>query len=316
MTTLGTVTPLAAPGSERPLPTPDRALDLALDRLDRELSEERLRWALPEYGRADLYTHAGAAQVIYLDGAGDPQAEAVRRVERAAALFVLLDRRLEERYPATRGATPRARYLALPRRTRTEKMVAQVYRLLKILHEAVTERPAHVVAGGGKISVSVSCGVAHAVSLTPLGLTLFETFVACHLTAERAPFSEAYLEALLSQYYADAADEVRRFFDEDGVLLVFRPPPPFDRHRRLRCGNPRTRVEGADLVVEIGEYHQARGRAIDFYALVHGALHIVPSEALRDGRLPLAELPRWRARGDHARILLEHATGPDSGPMA
>jgi hypothetical protein len=295
-------------------------LEGGLVELRRELADERLRWALPEYLRANL-TSGGGVEVTFVD-AEAAEANGREQVARADALFLLLNRYLETFHPEWRELSTREKYRALPRTTRVEKMLAQVYRLLKVVHGAVTERAAHVVPSSGKIAITVSCGVAHALTVTPMGLTLLGSFVAYYLTSLQAPFSEAYLEAMLSQYYADITEEVCRFFDEDGVLLQFRRKGSFDRHCRLRCPNPKFAVAGEEVVFQIGTHLLESRRSIDFYVILGGMLHIVPSEALQGDRVPLAELERWRARGANDAIpyggslRLEQLHVADSGPMA
>jgi hypothetical protein len=56
-------------------------------------------------------------------------------------------------------------------------------------------------------------------------------------------------------------------------------------------------MEGNHIVFEIGEHHRDKARfPIDFFVVVNNLLHIIPVEALTDGRLPKAELDLWTAR--------------------
>ena len=81
------------------------------------------------------------------------------------------------------------------------------------------------------------------------------------------------------------------------MLYQFQRKQPFNRHFRFDCDNPKTQVADDVLEVETSPaYQDAALYPIDFF-IVHGdTLHIVPAEALTAGKLPLAQLDRWRAR--------------------
>ena len=81
------------------------------------------------------------------------------------------------------------------------------------------------------------------------------------------------------------------FADEDRVLYQFQRKHPFNRYFRFDCDNPKTRIGGDAMEIETGPGYRDTARyPIDFF-IVHGdALHIVPVEALSEGKLPLAQL--------------------------
>jgi hypothetical protein len=97
--------------------------------------------------------------------------------------------------------------------------------------------------------------------------------------------------------FCDLVAEIKRFSDEDRILYQFRRRPPFNRHFRFDCDNPKVNYEADYVEFEIGERYRDPARyAIDFYVVLDDVLHIVPVEALKDGRIARAELPKWEAR--------------------
>jgi len=139
--------------------------------------------------------------------------------------------------------------------------------------------------------------VALSLEITPAGLALLESAIAYYLGWQREPYPAAYAEAMLAEYFFDIVAEVKRFADEDRVLYQFQRKHRFNRHFRFDCDNPKTLIAGDALEVETGPaYRNTALYPIDFFIVHEGALHIVPAEALTAGKLPLAQLIRWRAR--------------------
>lgn len=190
------------------------------------------------------------------------------------------------------------RYLALPRRTATDKLVAEVYRILRIVRIAAGHAHGHIEFDDGLVRVACvfqRCSLS--LNITPVGLALLQSFVRVWLDAPRQPYGEAYVEALLGQYFADIVLEVRKFADEDRVLYQFHQRLYFNRHQRLDCDNPKFSVRDGRIRFEIGALYADPARyPIDFFVAVHDRLHIVPVEALDDGALAEADLPRWQTR--------------------
>jgi hypothetical protein len=81
-------------------------------------------------------------------------------------------------------------------------------------------------------------------------------------------------------------------------------------------------VVGDEVVFQIGTHLLDSRRSIDFYVIVGGLLHIVPSEALQRDRIAVADLERWRARGANdavpygGSLQFDQLHVADSGPMA
>jgi len=252
-------------------------------------------WQVPEYRQIELYTKRKKLSFRESPGSGG----GIPDIFGPLSALMLLESHLQSADPDLfEGKTSWAKYLALPRRSATEKLVAEVFRILRIFRIAASHAQGRFEARDGLIRSACNfqrCALA--LNITPVGLTLLESFVFCYLDSFRQPYGEAYVEALLTQYFTDIVGEIHKFADEDRVLFQFRPKfAYFNRHYRLDCDNPRYESDFGYFQFEIGaSYADPVRYPIDFFLPLDEGLHIIPVEALKDGRLAADELPRWRA---------------------
>jgi hypothetical protein len=190
------------------------------------------------------------------------------------------------------------RYQQLPRKTPTEKMVGQIFRILRIVRIATTHAQGHVTAEDGL--VHLSCSFNHCallLSLTEVGMELLMAFVAYYFEAKTLPYSDTYTEWVLDQYFLDIIGEVKRFADEDRVLYQFHHRGFFNRHFRYDCDSPTMVIEGEHCEFDLNKAQSdTKAFPFDFYIIVNQNLHIVPVEALSNDRLHVDKLPLWQAR--------------------
>lgn len=256
-------------------------------------------WHLPEYRQIELYTKR--KKLSFLEGqTASTGSDGLPDALGPLSALMLLETYLASTDPELfEGKTSWAKYLALPRRSATEKLVAEVFRILRIFRIAATSALGRFEARDGLIRIACNfqrCALA--LNITPVGLTLLESFVFYYLDAFRQPYGEAYVEAVLTQYFSDIVGEIHKFADEDRVLYQYRPRfPYFNRHFRLDCDNPRYEHDVDAIRFEIGAAFTDPVRyPIDFFLPLTEGLHIIPVEALKDSRLASSELPRWRVR--------------------
>ncbi len=250
------------------------------------------RLALPEYRQIELY----AKRKTLSFSADAPARELpLPNIAGACRAFMALDAILA---PSAEGVPTWQRYLSLPRTCLAEKVTAELYRVLRVLRLVTFHPHGHVEIEDGIVKFNGAVNkVALSLEITAAGVILLESTVAYYLDSLRPPYPQAYIEAMLVRYFADIVAEIKRFGDEDCMLYQFRPKYAFNRHFRFDCDNPKTQTEDGFLLIETGPAHgDVALYPIDFYVTANDALHIVPAEALRDGKLPLAELDRWRAR--------------------
>lgn len=281
--------PPSSPSFEKPgpmLPTSDTLADVM-----RRFGD---RLSLPEHRQIELYTKK--KKLVFLEDGGVP--DPVPGLLPILTLTALLEGTLEGTTPDLAEKAGWQKYLALPRGSTTDKLVAEVFRILRIVRTVMVHRRGHIDVKDGAIAFTGSIDrVALAVHITPIGLRLLESFVVYYLDSVRQPYGAAYVEAMLMQYFIDIVAETKRFADEDRILYQFRPSFAMNRRTRLDCDNPKVTAAGDVYEFDIGPlYADAARYPIDFFVVIDDALHIIPVEALSGGRLAKADLPRWRAR--------------------
>lgn len=271
-------------------------MSLTLDSLQALSAGGSERLTLPDYRQIELYSKRKSLDFAEpLINAGPPAtliAEGVRA-------FWVLEALAETRSPSQPGQTRWQRYVDLPRLSALDKLIAELFRVARILREVAFHPHGHIDYDGGVVRCNGAIhGVALSLELTPAGLRLLTSAVAYVVQALASPYPLAYVEALTLRYFVDLVAEIKRFADEDRILYQFRQPKPFARHYRFDCDNPKLHSRGDTLMIDVGpRYCDRTAYPIDFFALFDGALHIIPIEALsHDHSLLLGELPRWQAR--------------------
>lgn len=263
------------------------------------------RLSLPEHRQIELYSKRTALTVATPDGSAAVPRGEIAGVCRAFCAFGVVLRRPGA---AAGDVASWAFCRSLPRKTSFERLLAELYRVLRLTFVVATDPAGRVGFRDGVFDFDgIVDRTVLAMRITPAGLRLAESAIAYFLEVRRQSYPAAYAEAMLTEYYLELLDEIRSFSDENRGLYQLRRQFPFNRHIRLDCDNPKVRVRDGMLEVEIGAARRDPARfPIDFFVVFDGALHIVPVEALADGGLPLADLPTWRARGgDPSRLPAE-----------
>jgi len=248
--------------------------------------------SMPEHRQLEMYSRP----LVLSFADQQPSELPLSEIAGVCRAFAALDAVVAPREPEREGGSSWERYRKLPRRTGVEKLVAELYRALRLVWAVSIDRSSHVEWKNGLLCFDRLFETSTlTMKVTPAGLQLLQSAVVYYLESRRLPYPEAYLEAMLAEYYADIVGEIRHLSDENKSLYQFRRKLPFNRHLRLDCDNPKTRVVDDALQIEIFEaYRDPQRFPIDFYLIHDGVLHIIPVEALTDGRLPLAQLADWR----------------------
>lgn len=205
---------------------------------------------------------------------------------------------LAEAYPSELPLTSWARCKEIPKSTQTEKILCELHRILRIVRKVAFNSFGHADMRDGVVCLNGAIDkVALSLEITAAGLDLLETMVAYWFFARDSVYPEAYVEAMLAEFFGDVVVEIKRFSDEDRILYQFRRRAPFNRHFRFDCDNPKVTLENGQAVFEIGERYRDQARyAIDFFVVLDDALHIIPVEALDRGAIARDHLAKWRAR--------------------
>ncbi len=252
-------------------------------------------WSLPELRSIEMYTRKKRMT---------PPTAAIPLSfpELAGALHALhvLETALAAQSVSVTDETPSwQRYGQLPRRTLTERLTAEAFRLLRVVRITLEHPAGQFYANDSEVFHFKCLDPRYPVSMgiTPAGLRLLQSFVFFYLDAVDRPWGEGYVEAMLSAYYTDIMGELRGFEDEDREIYQFRPTLHINRHLRLVCANPRFSVADRYCHIELGPVHQDSVRfPVDFYLRIADFHYIVPVEALTDNAIALTELARWKTR--------------------
>jgi hypothetical protein len=250
---------------------------------------------MPEYRQIELYTKRKALNFLDPPASDEAPFDRIAAVARTALLF---EATLAGLYPTQTQLTAWARCKELPKRNQSEKILAELHRILRIVRKIAFHPQGHVDMRDGVICLNGAIDmVALSLEITGAGLDLLETIVAYWFEVRESVYPEAYVSSMLSEFFFDTVAEIKRFSDEDRILYQFRRSSPFNRHFRFDCDNPKITLEGEWVRFEIGErYRDATRYPIDFYLALDDGLHIVPVEALQNGAIVRDELPKWRAR--------------------
>lgn len=253
------------------------------------------RHHLPEYRQVEFCSKKKKLSFGSTEADSHPQLPGLLATEMA---FSLLEGLLTSAHPHIEDLPSWKKYQALPRHSTLEKIVAEVYRILRICHLAWALPDGHIELDDGLVRIRCVHGrCAQFITLSTMGLELLESFVLFYLDSFNQPHGQAYVEAMLVQYFTDIVTEIKGFNDEDRILYQFNQTLPMNRHFRFDNDNPAFRIDGELLCIEIGKRFADPARyPVDFYLVFDNVLHIIPVEALKEGRLALNRLPLWRAR--------------------
>ncbi len=251
---------------------------------------------LPEYRQIELYTKRKALNFL------DPPAPEEAPVDRIAAVCraaLAFEATFAGLHPTDLPLTAWKRIQELPRGTQTEKILAELHRVLRVARKIAFHPHGHVDMRDGVVCLNGAIDlVALSLEITASGLDILETMVAYWFVSLTSPYPDAYVELMMAEYFADVVTEIKRFSDEDRILYQFRRRAPFNRHFRFDCDNPKAAYDSEFVVFEIGPLYRDPARfPIDFFVMLDDLLHIIPVEALKGGRIERKDLPRWRARG-------------------
>lgn len=250
------------------------------------------RLFLPERRQIKLYS-----QRRPLHFAEPPAALPLAQLAGAVRAFLLLDGYLAATLEHSDAPGSWQFYLNLPRKTATEKYLAQTYRILRTLRIVLLHPHGQVTLEDGTIRIKGIVGPsALLVEISSSGLTLLESVVSYYLQAVSSPYPAAYIEAMMAEYYFDIIAEIKRFEDEGRALYQFQRTKFFSRHFRFECDNPRINRLADEYEFVIGAAHPGTARfPIDFFVEIEDGLHIVPSEALQENRISTTNLTKWKA---------------------
>ena len=250
------------------------------------------RLHLPEHRQIEIYSRRNS-----LDVAEDKSQLPLAHLAGIVRSFTLLDRYLSAKMGFCEPVESWPFYLGLPRVSGVDKIIAQIYRILRLARLVLLHPMSRIETRDGLVMINGVIGPnAFSIELSANGIILLESAVAYYLKSESGPYSQAYVEAMLGEYYVDILAEIKRYSDEGRSLYQFRRAEPFSRHFRLDCSNAKVQQLEGEYEFEIVPLYKDKARyPIDFFVVIDKWMHIVPVEALKNNRIKAEDLVKWRA---------------------
>jgi hypothetical protein len=250
------------------------------------------RLFMPEHRQIELYSKRRP-----LHFAEQTAALPLAQLAGAARAFMFLDSYLSAQIGQSESNCGWQFYLGLPRKTASDKAIAQMYRILRVIRIVLFHPQGQVSLNDGTIRLKGIVGpTALLMDISASGLTLLESAVSYYLKAVSSPYPAAYIEAMIGEYFFDIVAEIKRFEDEGRALYQFQRVMHFSRHFRFECDNPKIKRFDEVFEFEVGAAYRDGSRyPIDFFAEVEDCLHIIPTEALKGFRISTTELAKWKA---------------------
>jgi hypothetical protein len=265
-----------------------------------------------EYRDIEMYTakNRSAAITEYFQAQTGQQAM-LSTLSGLWSLLTLLEAEFCQQQPELlEGVTGWQRYQQLSKRNRTEKIIAECYRILRVIRIAWIHPEGEIKQKQGVIECGCNCNEYPVLlRLTQTGVDLLQTLVQRYLERRNTPYGERYHEAILQNYYQDLLGEIRGFEDEDRALCQFRTVLKMNRHVRLNCRNPRYEVCDGYCVIQLGpSFDDGQCHPIDFHLRLNDRFYIVPMEAFFPyqpvsasalaNSIAMTELSGWACRSD------------------
>lgn len=269
-------------------------------------------WHQPEYRGLEMYSakkRSADAQKVQNDAVFSGKQTMLLSLQGAWSALNLLEAYFSQQQPQTlEGVTSWLRYQQLPKKQIADKIIAETYRLLRIVRVAWLHPDGQIEKRGNITELCCNSNQYPLIlKITDTGLSLLQSLVFYFLNRAQTQYGDAYHEAMLQSYFTDLIGELRGFEDEDRVLCQFRPGLNINRHWRLDCENPRYQVTDGFCVIQLNpRYDDGVCHPIDFHLRLNDRFYVVPMEALtpfsiaEDKRyinaISLTALDRWECR--------------------
>jgi hypothetical protein len=285
-------------------------------------------WYQPEYRGLEMYSAKKRSapcadmqkiQKVQSDAAFSGKQTMLLSLQGLWSALTLLEACFSQQQPQTlEGVTSWQRYQQLPKKQTADKIIAETYRLLRIVRVAWLHPEGQIVRHAHAIELCCNSNQYPLIlKITETGLSLLQSLVFYFLNRPYTRYGEAYHDAMLQSYFTDLVGELRGFEDEDRALCQFRPGLNINRHWRLDCENPRYQVTDGFCVIQLNPRFDDGGcHPIDFHLRLNDRFYVVPMEALtpfstaEDKRLinaiSLSALDRWECRSSSQHLEIIH----------
>jgi hypothetical protein len=212
-------------------------------------------------------------------------------------IFSMLDVFVDTINPNSEGKSFRQKYQNLPKTNDYERMLSGLYRIAKIIRNAMVHNPAGIEFDDDRLSVAYEFNrTMYSITLSKRVLDDFYTLIVMYVKSDLG--KGEYFLALAREIYERITSDVKEFSDD----LVETLPLPIGElkirsARREIIMNPTFKID--DSIIFFSEYDIdfPEWAGADFSIEVDGAKLLIPQEVLASGnQIPVATAKRdWEA---------------------
>ncbi len=250
----------------------------------------------PEIDHLTLKPDGRRSRSTFLYGCTGPAEIRENPILCIMVLFTLLDVLVDRRVPHCEGKSFKKRYEVLPSSTDYELIFKELYRIMKLLRNALVHSKASIYKSREKLDIDYwfkDHNYRLVITTSSLNLVLSAIMVYA-----RMPYSR-YVESILRSYYDDIRRSVTPFYDDIGPELEeIGNGLRLKRVRRVRVQNPQYQIDEDRKTLRIARFELAdfenQWASPDYCVSIDGTRYLIPDEVLNDsGEMSLPDIASW-----------------------
>lgn len=214
-------------------------------------------------------------------------------------IFALLDFHIDATHPGMEGKSYKKKYENLPAIGDFDLILRQLFRVAKVVRNALVHNPSAFSVSGGNVAVGYTFGgTSFSLQMSAEALTNFYTMIVMYLKGDMG--KGGYFLGIIRSIYRSFLAGLGSFSDEFGSSLeqpsagtIIKP------HVRQVFLNPEHKAENARIHIVIPERKIQEWEGMDFQISHNGDDFLIPSEAL-DSDFSISEhdlVSNWKREG-------------------
>ncbi|MGZ2744485.1 hypothetical protein [Burkholderia stagnalis] len=219
-------------------------------------------------------------------------------------IFALLDFHVDATHPGMEGKSYKKKYENLPVNGDFNLIIRQLFRVAKVIRNALVHNPSAFSVGAGHLTVSYSYGgTTFSVKMSAEALANFYTMIVMYLKGDMGKGS--YFIGIVRSIYRSFLAGISSFSDEFGSALE-KPSAGTEikPHARQVFLNPEHEAKEGRIRIVIPERKIHEWEGMDFHISYNGDDFLIPSEVL-DSALSISEhdlVNNWKREGRFPQI--------------
>jgi hypothetical protein len=212
--------------------------------------------------------------------------------------FMVFDSYIESKNQSLEGLSFRQKYISLPQNTNLEKIIAQIYRILKVCRNAIVHSMSSIVNDGNCLLINYvneKTGTNFRLKVSFKGIKIIKNFILNYLIYQKSRYSNLYKEYLFNSFYNDIIQEIYDFNDEDNKLVNI-DSRSICRFIRYNCCTIKFTVDDDMIVFNIPDgFNDSIKYPIDIYIEYGKIKYIIPIEITNSLKsIKISELYMWK----------------------